>query len=55
MADVFTVKVVRQQGNDTDFQTDCKTYLDTLTATNIDTIQVIVEGHNKIMTVVSHA
>lgn len=55
MADVFTVKVVEQNDTKTAFQTDCKTYLDTLTATNIDSIQVVQNAQRMKMIVVSHA
>ena len=54
MADTFTVEVIKAS-NKTDFKADCKAYLDTLTATNIDTIQVTQEAHALVMTVVSHA
>lgn len=55
MADVFTTEVIEQNDTVTAFKADCKAYLDTLTATNVDTIQVVQEAHRMKMIVVSHA
>lgn len=55
MADVFTVNTIKQNDTITAWHADCKTYLDTLTATDIDSIQVTIEGHRLLMVVISHA
>lgn len=55
MADTFTQYIIRGISTDTAFNTAVKAYLDTLTATNIDAIDYVVDGHQLICIVVSHA
>ena len=55
MADVFTMYTIEQNDTDTAFKADVKTYLDTLTATNIDIISFVTKGQQSICYVVSHA